>query len=139
MTGQGHTTNFNMAEAPATTGGMPPSPYPTTSAAHNTHPPTETTRDDITRTLHTGVATAHPQCHTIHDRATVLTILQTKASLVQDTFYDTACRSYTQKASKSHLWKASPHRPQHQKKVIMQGSQSNSSSESDDDSYPLNY
>ena len=37
--GQDHTTNLNVAETPATTGGMHPIPHPDTTTDHDTHPP----------------------------------------------------------------------------------------------------
>ena len=58
--GQGHSTNLNAAEAPATTRDMHPTPYPTTAAAHDTHPPTDTLGDTLVRTPNTGTATTHP-------------------------------------------------------------------------------
>ena len=79
LTSQGHTTNLNVAEAPATTRGMHPTPYPTTIAAHDTHPPKDTLGDALTGTLHTGAATTHPWCHTLYTRATLMTALWSKA------------------------------------------------------------
>ena len=56
--GQGHTTNPNVAEVPATTGGTYPSP--TTAAACDTHPLTDTLGNTTTRTPHIGTTTTHP-------------------------------------------------------------------------------
>ena len=52
LSSQGHTTNLNVAEAPATTVGTHPAPYPTTAAAHNTHPQTDTLGNVLIGTPH---------------------------------------------------------------------------------------
>ena len=80
---QGHTTNLNAAEAPTTTGYTHPTSYPATKAAHNTHLLKDILGDTLTRTPHTGAATTQPQYDTLHAGTTLMTTLQTKASLVQ--------------------------------------------------------
>ena len=60
LTGQDHMINLNIAEAPATTRDTHPTPYSTTTAAHNTHLRTETLSNTPTGTPHTVTDTAHP-------------------------------------------------------------------------------
>ena len=50
MTSQDHNTNLTTVGAPATTGGMHPTPYPTTAVAYNTHPPTDAVGNTLAST-----------------------------------------------------------------------------------------
>ena len=60
LTGLDHTTDLNIAEVPVTTGSMHLVHYPTTTAAHDTHPPTNILGNTVTRTPHTSTATTDP-------------------------------------------------------------------------------
>ena len=60
LTCQDHTINLNTAETPATVRDMHPDLYPMTTAAHNTHPQTDTLGDTPARTPHTITSTTYP-------------------------------------------------------------------------------
>ena len=79
------------------------------------HPPKDALGNALARTHHTGTTVTHLWHATLPTRVTLMIILQIKASLVQDTSHNTPYRPYTQKASKPHSWKATPHGPQHHK------------------------
>ena len=127
-----------MAGAPETTGIMHSTPHHATTAVCNTHPLTYTLGDTLIGTLQIDTVVTIPYYDTScqsnsHDYYMDCSWSSSKQS------YDTAHRLHTWKASKLHLWKAIPHGPQHQKRLTIQNSQTDSSSESDDDSDPLNY
>ena len=81
-TGQGHTTDLTAAEAPATIRGMHPTPHPTITAAHDTHSLKDALGNTFAGTHCTDTATTHLQHCTLHARVTLVTTLQTKASLI---------------------------------------------------------
>ena len=60
LTGWSHTANLATAEATATVKGMHPTPNPTTEAASDTHPPTDTLGNTLTGTHCSGTAATHP-------------------------------------------------------------------------------
>ena len=123
LTGQGHTTDLNVAEAPATTRDIHSAPYPATTAAHHTHPPSDTL----------GNTLADPtlvQLQPIHDITAIFSCQSHSCYFSMDQSqsssrhsYDISHRLYTQKAWKPHSQKAIPHRSPHQKKVTIQDSQ----------------
>ena len=57
LTGQGHSTDLNVAEAPATTRGTHPTPYPTTAAVQDTHQLTDALGNTLPRSPCTGTVT----------------------------------------------------------------------------------
>ena len=73
-TGQGNTTNLNVTEAPATNVGTPPTPYPFTTAAHDSHPLTDVLGDTLVGTPLNGTTTTHPWHDALHARATLATM-----------------------------------------------------------------
>ena len=84
-TGQDYSTDLNVAGAPATTSSTDPTPYPTTTAAHSTHPPTDALVNTFARILHTITAATHPWHDTLHTGATLMTTSWTATSLAQGT------------------------------------------------------
>ena len=85
LTGQNHTINLNMTEASVTTRDIHPTLYPTTTAAFDTHPLTDSLGDTPTGTPHTVTDATHPQPNSLHTRATLTATPQTAANLVQGT------------------------------------------------------
>ena len=83
--GQGHTTDLNVAEAPAANIGMHPTPHTTTTTAHDTHPPKDTLGNALTGTHCTDTTSTCLQHTTLHTRVNLMTALLTKADLGQDT------------------------------------------------------
>ena len=57
--GQSHTTDPDMAEAPATIGGMHPALHPATATAHDTHPQKDFLDDTCAGTHCTDTAMTH--------------------------------------------------------------------------------
>ena len=60
LTGQSHTTDLNVVEAPSTMGGTHPAPYPATAAAQDNHPPTDALGNILAVAPHTSAAATHP-------------------------------------------------------------------------------
>ena len=132
-TGQDHTIDLNVTEAPVTTRDMHPAPYLATTAVHNIHPQTDTLEDTPTGIPYTITDTIHPQPDALHARGTLTTTPPTTVSLAQGTplVLPMDC---IQGRHQRHIYGWHPHRPQHQRKVTIEDLQLDSSSESDDDS-----
>ena len=99
LTGQSHTTNLNVAEAPATAGGTHPTTYPTNAAAHDTHPLTAALSYTLSRTPHSSAeqpsTTPHSSCQShSHDCSKDQSQSSSRHS------YNTNHKLYTWKASK---------------------------------------
>ena len=60
LTGQDHTINLNMTEAPVPIRDTYPTLFPTTAVACNIHPQTDTLEDTLTGTSYTAIDATHP-------------------------------------------------------------------------------
>ena len=139
LTSQDHTINLTMAEAPATIGGMHPTLHPITTAVHDTHPAQDALGNTLAGTHYTGTPMVHLQHATLPARVTLTTVLQAKVNLVWDTLIILPA-DCTHGRHQSHNHKQQPIIDLTiKKKVTIQDSESDSSSESDNGSDPLNY
>ena len=132
-----HAATSNVTGAGVVSEGTHCVPHPATAAALTALQPTDANITTHAMTHPTGIVTPHPTLTTSPGNITHTTVLLTRASLTPATL-TTQHGKHRQGESQAMPKTFNPHKSHHSKAVIIQDSQSDSSSDSED-SGPLNY